>query len=58
MKFVLIGKAFKSFNKLKYFSAYAPILVYYNLMRHIVVECNMFGFVILTILSQLIKDTD
>ena len=33
------------------------MLVYYNPMRHIMLECNTFGFVILAILSQLIEKT-
>ena len=33
------------------------MLVYYNLMRRIMLECNASGFAILAILSQLIEKT-
>ena len=57
MKFVLTGKALESFNELKHFFTCAPMLVYYNPMRRIILECNVFGFAILAILSQLIEKT-
>ena len=57
IKFVLTGKVFKSFNKLKHFFACAPMLVYYNLIYCIMLECNVSKFVILAILSQLIEET-
>ena len=58
MKFVLTGEALESFNELKRFFAYAPMLVYYNPMCHIMLEYNTSEFAILMILSQLIKETD
>ena len=57
MKFVFIGEALKTFNELKCFFACALILVYYNLMRRIMLECNASRFAILAILSQLIEET-
>ena len=57
MKFVFTGEALESFNELKHFFACAPMLVHYNLMRHIMLECDASGFAILVILSQLIEET-
>ena len=57
IKFILIGKALESFNELKHLFACALILVYYNPMHCIMLECNAFGFAISTILSQLIEET-
>ena len=57
MKFVLTGEALKLFNELKHFFACAPLLVYYDPMHRIMLECNASEFAILAILSQLIKET-
>ena len=57
IKFVLIGEPLEPFNNLKYFFAYTFMLIYYNLMCHIMLECNMSKFAILAILLQLIKKT-
>ena len=57
IKFVLTGEALKSFNELKRFFACAPMLVHYSPMRYIMLECNLFGFAISAILSQLIEET-
>ena len=57
MKFVLTNKALKSFNELKSFFPYVFILVYYDLMRHIMLECNVFRFAISMILLQIIEKT-
>ena len=57
MKFVLIGEALESFNELKRFFACAPMLVYYDPMRCIMLECDASGFAISAILSQLIEKT-
>ena len=58
IRFVLINKAFESFNKLKNLYVCIFMLVYYNLMHHIMLEYNMFRFAILMILLQLIKKTN
>ena len=57
IKFILIGKALKSFNELKRLFACAFMLVYYDSICHIMLECNASRFAILAILLQLIKRT-
>lgn len=54
IKFVFTSKTLKLFNELKYFFTYAFMLIYYNLMHRIMLEYNVFQFVILAILLQLI----
>ena len=57
MKFVLTGEALESFNELKRLFACAPMLVHYDPMRRIMLECDASGFAISAILSQLIEET-
>ena len=57
IKFVFTGKALESFNELKHFFTYALMLVHYNPICHIMLECNASKFAILVIFSQLIKKT-
>ena len=57
MKYIFTNKTFELFNELKYFFAYAFMLVYYNLICCIMLECNISKFAILAILLQLIKKT-
>ena len=57
IKFVFTGKALESFNELKRFYACASMLVHYNPMHRIMLECNLSRFAILVILSQLIEET-
>ena len=51
MKLIFIGKAFESFNELKCFFVCAFMFIYYDLMHHIMLECPVFKFAILAILS-------
>ena len=57
VKFDMTQAAHRLFDKLKKHFASAPMLIYYDPLRQIMLECNASGFGIRAILSQLVSET-
>ena len=57
VKFDMTQAALRSFDELKQRFASAPMLIYYDPSRRIMLECDASGFAIGAILSQLVSET-
>ena len=57
IKFEMTPKAIQLFEKLKYCFQTAPMLVYFDPKKHLMLETNVSGEALGAIFSQLIKET-